>query len=444
MNPELNVTAYLNQLDRHPQGSIYDRLLATSVGGPMYTGGLPAMRGLEAQAHGFLGFQTGGPIPGARVPIIEPPKPPPDKWSDWPGIPKWIGPPSSKELPGGKTPYPYPGTRPDFPYHPEPVNPIHMLGPDGGPKGTDTIPAWLTPGEYVVSEGPAQANKPLLEAINSGENIAYQPSGPAPGPPGLQLSISGGAAGTPSLGGPPLPPSMATAPGIGPTKIGGAAYPEGYGPGFQVTGSGLVGLLESLPATAINYGISAAMAAGAAAAAASAGGEVMPSGAIYMEGGGGVAGGGGAGAGGAGDIAGSLISAAINIGMQELNRAIGYAGQVAGIGVSGLMETFLPAGASQLASSNWLTRWMGGIVGAHPALPNIAGMITSQASQALASQSVAPPSTTKEHGPAAGTRGGPFIGVNIENYNGARGEDRAGQDIARHQQAAWPVMPGAR
>ena len=34
------------------------------------------------------------------------------------------------------------------------------------PRGTDTVPAMLTPGEYVVNKKAAQANKPLLEAIN--------------------------------------------------------------------------------------------------------------------------------------------------------------------------------------------------------------------------------------------------------------------------------------
>ena len=34
------------------------------------------------------------------------------------------------------------------------------------PRGSDTVPAMLTPGEYVVNRKAAQANKPLLEAIN--------------------------------------------------------------------------------------------------------------------------------------------------------------------------------------------------------------------------------------------------------------------------------------
>ncbi len=38
----------------------------------------------------------------------------------------------------------------------------------GGPVGTDTVPAMLTPGEFVVNRMSAQANRGLLTAINSG------------------------------------------------------------------------------------------------------------------------------------------------------------------------------------------------------------------------------------------------------------------------------------
>ena len=36
------------------------------------------------------------------------------------------------------------------------------------PKGTDTVPAMLTPGEFVVNKSAAQQNMPLLKAINNG------------------------------------------------------------------------------------------------------------------------------------------------------------------------------------------------------------------------------------------------------------------------------------
>jgi ABC-type transporter Mla subunit MlaD len=40
---------------------------------------------------------------------------------------------------------------------------------DFAPKGTDTVPAMLTPGEFVVNRAATQANLPLLQNINSGK-----------------------------------------------------------------------------------------------------------------------------------------------------------------------------------------------------------------------------------------------------------------------------------
>ncbi len=42
------------------------------------------------------------------------------------------------------------------------------------PKGTDTVPAMLTPGEFVINRKASQSNLPLLEAINSGKSIQAQ------------------------------------------------------------------------------------------------------------------------------------------------------------------------------------------------------------------------------------------------------------------------------
>lgn len=67
--------------------------------------------------------------------------------------------------------------------------------------------------------------------------------------------------------------------------------------------------------------------------------------------------------------------AAAKIGIQLANRTAKYLGQVAGIGVSGLLETITPAGSSAKASigNSWLGKIMGGLAGASPALPNMAG-----------------------------------------------------------------------
>lgn len=165
----------------------------------------------------------------------------------------------------------------------------------------------------------------------------------------------------------------------------------------------------------------------AAAGAAHEGGAVGPDGIRRFEGG--------------GDVASSVASAAINIGIDEINRAISFAGQATGILASGVMETFLPAGGSELANNNWITRFLGGIVGARPALPNVAGKPAQQGAE----QQLGPPPLRTEHY-GTGAPPGPVqnTGVHIENYNVTQSEDRAGQDLARHQMNQWPVQSGAR
>ena len=79
--------------------------------------------------------------------------------------------------------------------------------------------------------------------------------------------------------------------------------------------------------------------------------------------------------------AGTAAAIAANIAIKEITRAIQFGGQVAGIGVQGLMDTFLPFGGSELAGNNWFTRIAGGLVGAAPQIANVAGQLTSQALQ---------------------------------------------------------------
>ena len=142
-----------------------------------------------------------------------------------------------------------------------------------------------------------------------------------------------------SVGAPPLAPGGYAPPGAGPTQIGAAVGPpEGMGSGFGGFSGGLLGAAQS--------------AIGSAIQAAGVGADMM--------------GGGGAGS----AVAGALAQ----IGIEELNRAIAFAGQAAGIGVSGLMETFLPTGGSELANNNWFTRILGGVVGMRPLLPNFANI----------------------------------------------------------------------
>lgn len=149
---------------------------------------------------------------------------------------------------------------------------------------------------------------------------------------------------------------------------------------------------------------------------------------------------GGSGKGGVGIQSGGLIDMAIQAGGMGLDmmapgagqaaqlgiklgaRAAEYAGQAAGIGVQGLMETFLPTGGSELANSNWLTRIAGGIAGAAPALPNMAGK--GQGGQ-----------LENPNGEQGGQQGQQSPGMNIEKleYNNNQAtEDRAGKDLTYH------------
>ena len=51
----------------------------------------------------------------------------------------------------------------------------------GGPKGTDTVPAWLTPGENVVNAEASRLYQPLLDQMNNvGRSIQAQQGGPIP------------------------------------------------------------------------------------------------------------------------------------------------------------------------------------------------------------------------------------------------------------------------
>ncbi|MHA7703394.1 transglycosylase family protein [Mycobacterium sp. ML4] len=137
----------------------------------------------------------------------------------------------------------------------------------------------------------------------------------------------GGAPGPSGGPGPGLPGLPSTS---NPTSIGGVGQPQGKGGG----GIGPGGLLSG----AINSAISAAGMAGDA----------------FAPGGG------------------QAAAAAAQAVMQLVNRGIQFGSQAAGIGVQGLAETFLPAG-SDLATNSWLTKIAGGIAGATPMLPNIAG-----------------------------------------------------------------------
>lgn len=59
----------------------------------------------------------------------------------------------------------------------------------GGPSGTDTVPAWLTPGEFVVNANSSRANKALLEHINKQKGVAMLAEGGFPDNPYLPKPV---------------------------------------------------------------------------------------------------------------------------------------------------------------------------------------------------------------------------------------------------------------
>lgn len=113
---------------------------------------------------------------------------------------------------------------------------------------------------------------------------------------------------------------------------------------------------------------------------------------------------------------------AAQMGMKLANRAIGYVGQLAGIGVSGLMETFLPSG-SPLGNigNSWFGKLASGFAGARPALPNVAG------------QQAPPNPNPQGQGQQQGGKGDTNIELNYTNQQAT--EDRAGADLTRHLEA---------
>ena len=193
---------------------------------------------------------------------------------------------------------------------------------------------------------------------------ATAPYSPSPGPP---LPAFGGGG-----GGGAMAPGMPSAAPFASTATGGIAYPAGPGGGGVGVGGGLME------------------------------GAMTAAGGLDML------------APGAGQAA--------QTGMKLANRAIQFGSQVAGIGVSGLMETFLPSG-SPLGSigNSWFGKAAGAIASARPALPNTA-----------AKQAPANPNAQGQ-GQAPAAQGGTKVELNYTNQQAT--EDRAGVDITRNLEA---------
>ena len=308
------------------------------------------------------------------------------------------------------------GAVPRTPFSPDPFDPSNIPTPPSGPPNPKDIIRPTDLGSLLgVGDNPPAAPAPKVPTVPA----PTVPTVPAPTVPEVPV-VSAPVVPAPALPALPetvLPPGTET-PG---SVIGAQAQaPAGYGGGFDITGGGLVGLAQQ--------GLIAAASSGAGMAGAGA--------AMGAGGGGGM----GAGSGAASAIASLGMETAIKLGM----RGIEYGAEVAGIGVQGLLETFLPAGGSELASNNWITRIVGGIAGAAPAMANLAGGtnqstlpgVGSPTPEQIAAQGM-DPNRTQHTG--AGAPAGPVnnIGVQIMEY---RTEDNrpASQDFGRY------AIPGQR
>lgn len=306
---------------------------------PGLTAGALAARGGKAISdwlHGHpLGMSgIGGPRPGFRqmqVPPYTAPPPPPQ-----PGLPPDV---ASFFVPGAQ-------------HH-----------ATGGPIGTDTIPAWLSPHEFVEQTSAVDKyGDRFMSALNQGlidpssvryfsgggDSIGPEPQ-PAPEPPKPQGAVKMPGPGTqqPKVPGAPKPGEPAPKPGPKPGGMGATDIHQGISdlttPGADAQQPGMG--QPAQPGIGFSGGF-----IGAAESAAASAGSMFPGG--------------------------SAAGAAMQVGFQELNRAAAAGAQYAGIGVEGLLESLIPdAGGSSADWSKTIPgRLLMGVTGVRPsASQNTAG-----------------------------------------------------------------------
>lgn len=270
----------------------------------------------------------------------------------------------------------------------------------------------------ISAANPIQGGHGML-GIMGAQNIAAggSPLGlsaPGGGMPGIGGGVPGmgGLTAMPGMSATPAMPAAAVAPmmptpmmptpaAIGPAPIGGGMGSPGFGMGVP---SGMPGAMPGAaagPATAQTS---------QAPQAASPGGGFQGLGGLPME---------AMMTATAGlDLLAPGASQAAQVGIKLANRTIAYGGQLAAIGVGGLMETFLPNNSSLAdPSKSWVGRIAAGIAGARPALPNTAG-------GAAPAQT---PMPEQQQGQGQG-QGGPGVVVeNLNNYSNDGGQTVANQ-----------------
>lgn len=262
-------------------------------------------------------------------------------------------------------------------------------------------PSWEGAGGLAYAPRADLASPAQQMAV--GENLLRQQGpgawpntfAPPTGVGGGGLRIPGGVAG-------PLAP---TGRRPGPAAPRGLAPTTEGGPGFGISGGGLIGLAEQAPIAAM---------------------EGAASGASFF------------GSGAASGAAAAVAGQAAQIGIDELNRGIGFLGQEAAVGVNGLLQTVFPR-ESPLAdvSTSWFGKIASGLAGARPATTNLAGL--ADANMAGMSDEM-PPNPDRVNQPGAGQNGEPGqpngpvnnnTQITVKNY--AANEQGNGRDVA----AAW-------
>jgi TP901 family phage tail tape measure protein len=266
----------------------------------------------------------------------------------------------------------HPPTAADIQNLPGPWGPKRFA--TGGPSGTDTIPAWLSPGEEVEQKGAVDKyGAPFMDALNQQKidpaSVRYYDVGggvPQPGQQPAQQPKIGQALGQPKPGAPGAPgaPQPQQKTGSDPNDIhgaaGGAPLPQGAVPGDAQTRQGVATpgasketFGQDLPASP-GIGIGGGIIGAAEGAASQAAGLAA-----------------GAGSFGAG---GGAASSATQAAFQLINRTAAYGAQMGGIGVEALLETVLPSDSALSNFSNTLPgKVLAGVSGVRPSQPTSAG-----------------------------------------------------------------------
>lgn len=353
-NPQANIDAYLNHYMQTSGSDVEHHLYNTSIGGPFYTGGYGAMRGLEQQAQGYL--DNYAPAPAAAP----------------------IGP--SVTTPSG--------------------------GAGGGGGWGDML-------SKLIPTGTGGGGGSLLDMFNPGGGqgpvLKRGPAVAPPAPPGPFPGAGGAPGGAPgSIGGFPVPAGVAGRAGMsGPGSNLAAAQSRPLMPPSSQSQPGST--MAAARPSSVNYGMQPGADKPASSGVTGAGGGAI-----------------GAAMGAAGGAANAMLPGAGTL-IQLANRAAGYVGQLATIGVEGLLETWLPSGGSALADPTKTLpgKILSGIAGAHPSNPNTAGTTPSQTAGKSAPPQ--PSDESKVGGSAKGQppQGQPVPMVNIENQYVQPGSERA-------------------